>query len=80
MDAGRRASSDLLHVLAGLPERDVDELSGLIVGEQVEAPKPRPLAGGGELLLGKTDDGVEPFCSCLGGDHAREHPVSFEVV
>jgi hypothetical protein len=31
-------------------------------------------------LLGKTDDVVEPFCSCLGGDHAREHLVSFEVV
>jgi hypothetical protein len=61
VDAGRRASSDRLHFFAGLPQRDVDELAGFVVGEEVEAGKPWPLLGTGDLVLGETDNLVEPF-------------------
>jgi hypothetical protein len=56
VDGGRRASSDRLHFLAGLPQRDVDELAGFVVGEEVEAGKPWPLSGSGDLVLGETDN------------------------
>src|ERR1700691_2621062 len=64
---------DCLHLLAGLPQRDDDELAGLGVGEQVIAFEPGLLTGAGQLLLGKADGAVETLGSCLGCDHAREH-------
>jgi hypothetical protein len=48
-------------------------LAGFVVGEEVEAGKPWPLLGTGDLVLGETDNLVELFSSCLGRDHAREH-------
>ena len=47
--------------------------AGFVLGEQVEAGKPWPLLGTGDLALGDADNLVEPFSSCLGRDHAREH-------
>ena len=72
MDAGRRASSDRLHFLADLPQRDVDELAGFVVGEQVEAGKPWPLLGAGGPVLGEADNLVEPFSA---RDHGRGRSV-----
>lgn len=60
MDTGRSASTDRLHLPAGLPRRDGDELAGLTVGEKVEALESGLLPGAGELLLGKADGVVEP--------------------
>jgi hypothetical protein len=60
-DAGRRADGNgRLHFLAGLPQRDDDELAGFVVGEEVEAAKPRPPLGTGDLVLGETDNSSNP--------------------
>src|SRR5579872_6988309 len=64
---------DCVHLFAGLPQRDDDELAGLGVGEQVIAFEPGHLAGAGQLLLGKADGAVESLGPGLGCDHAREH-------
>src|ERR1700722_16692370 len=73
-DAGRSCpGGDCIHLLAGLPQRDDDELAGLGVGEQVIAFEPGLLAGAGQLLLEKADSAVESPGPGLGCDHAREH-------
>jgi Tetracyclin repressor-like, C-terminal domain len=51
---------DLLHLLAGIPQRDDYELAGLSVGEHVEAAEPGQLAGAGQLFPEKADGVVDP--------------------
>src|SRR5579875_2288437 len=80
MDPGRGAPSDLLHLLAGFPERDGDEVPRLVIGEQIEALEPWPIPGGGHLSLGQVKHLAKPLRPCVVSDHALEHPVSFEVV
>jgi hypothetical protein len=48
-----------------------------VVGEQVEAGKPWPLLGTGDLVLGEADNLVEPFSSCLGRDQRARTSLSY---
>src|ERR1700760_3583749 len=73
MNALRRALGDCLHVLAGLPQRDVDELAGAVVDEEEKARESGPLPSVGKLLVSEPDDVVKTVVACLSGDHAREH-------
>src|SRR3984885_7728771 len=68
-DAGRSCPDcDGVHLLAGFPQRNDDDLAGLGVGEQVITFEPGHLAGAGQLLLGQSDGAVESLGPCLGCD------------
>src|ERR1700759_3028965 len=73
-DAGRAGpGGDRVQLLAGLPQRNDGDLTGLGVGEQVIALEPGQLPSAGQLLLSQANGPVEPLTPGLGGDHAREH-------
>ena len=71
VDAGLRALTNRVHLLAGLPQRDEADPTGVGIGEKVEALNPGWRRGAGELLLDNADGMVESFGTFLASDDGK---------